>query len=125
MGYNARWPFLADPAAAARRAAARKRYLHALKANAVARRLEIARAVAAVVEEKGHVPRGFYTRLARKLKISKGQLSRDLKIIRYDEAYEATLVRLRDMPAAQKVELDRILFAAAGRPAEEPQPCRS
>jgi hypothetical protein len=84
MSINPRWPTLPDPVHAARRAAARKRYLQALKANATMRRLEVARAVAAVVKERGFVPRGFYIRLARRLRISKGQLSRDLAQIRRD-----------------------------------------
>jgi hypothetical protein len=44
------------------------------------------------------VPRGFYSRLAKKLRISKGQLSRDLAIIRHDGAHETILARLKAMP---------------------------
>jgi hypothetical protein len=78
------WPILTNPAHAARRAAGRRRYQEALRAGRAIRRLEIARSVAAVVAERGFVPRGYYAALARRLRVSRAQVCMDVKAIRED-----------------------------------------
>jgi hypothetical protein len=64
----------------------------ALRTGRAVRQLEIAKAVAAVVEERGYVPRGFYAALARRLKVSRAQICYDVRDIRRAAARSAEAV---------------------------------